>query len=143
MAKALASPSYEKDFQEVNHFESDYNSDNDSEADEDETEVSHHSRSPKSQSSQGHSPGHSPIKDVHSRNTPESQQNGTVTMQVDRYGFVGGKEFTDPDEYVLNLLFNVLVFFFYSELENNFSKLGQQSIFCPCSNWLGHSAYHS
>ena len=98
MAKALASPSYQKDVQEVNHFESDYNSDNDSEADEDEIEVSPQSRSPRSQSSRGHSPS----KDVHSRNTPESQQNGTVMMQVDRYGFVGGKEFTDPDEYVLN-----------------------------------------
>ena len=126
MAKALASPSYEKDFQEVNHFESDYNSDNDSEADEDETEVSHHSRSPKSQSSRGHSPGHSPIKDVHSRNTPESQQNGTVTMQVDRYGFVGGKEFTDPDEYVLNLLFNVLDFFFILNLKTTSANSGSR-----------------
>lgn len=94
MAKALASPSYEKDVQEVNHFESDYKSDSDSEADEDDIEVSPQSRSPWSQSSRGHSPS----KDVHSRNTPESQQNGSVMMQVDRYGFVGGKEFTDPDE---------------------------------------------
>lgn len=95
MAKASASPSYEKKFKEVNRYESDYNSDEDSEADE-ETEDSVQSRSPKSQSSHSHSPS----KDVHSRTTPDSQQNGTVMMQVDRYGFVGGKEFTDPDEYV-------------------------------------------
>ena len=92
MAKALSSPSYEK---EVNHFELDYNSDEDSEAEEEEVmEDSVHSRSPKSHSSGGRSPN----KEIHSRDTPDSQQNGTVMMQFDRYGFVGGKEFTNPDE---------------------------------------------
>ena len=93
MAKALASPSYEK---EVNHFEVDFISDEDSEADDEEMEESPHSRSPRSNSSEQRSPS----KDILPRTTPDSQQNGTVNMQFDRYGFVGGKEFTDPEEYV-------------------------------------------
>lgn len=91
MAKALASPSYEK---EVNHFEVDFISDEDSEADDEEMEESPHSRSPRSNSSEQRSPS----KDILPRTTPDSQQNGTVNMQFDRYGFVGGKEFTDPEE---------------------------------------------
>ena len=92
MAKALSSPTYEK---EVNHFDQDYDSNEDSDDEEEEMlEDSSRSRSPKSRSPVGRSPN----KDIHSRETPDSQKNGSVTMQFDRYGFVGGKEFTDPDE---------------------------------------------
>ena len=90
MAKALSSPTYEK---EVNHFDQDYDSNEDSD-DEEEEMLEDSSRSPKSRSPTRRSPN----KDIHSRETPDSQKNGSVTMQFDRYGFVGGKEFTDPDE---------------------------------------------
>ena len=53
------------------------------------------------------SPPHSPVKNSspHRENKPaetekqeERLQNGSAGPQADRYGFIGGKEFTDPDQ---------------------------------------------
>lgn len=54
-------------------------------------------------SNKSHSPNHvqkkSPKREDYTEETTGGQMlNGFATVQVDRYGFVGGKEFTDPEQ---------------------------------------------